>query len=73
MGGMSSLTGGGGLSNSSPASAGTGDQSGGNFTVGNFNGSASGGPNSQQMLIAGVILVLVGGVYVLSSKKRGRR
>jgi hypothetical protein len=71
MGGMSSLTGGGGASNSSSSSSATGDQGTGNFTIGAFNagGSPSGSP-SQQMLIAGGLLVLVGSVYVLSKKKR---
>ena len=67
---FSSLTGGGGLSNSSSAGSGTGDQSGGGFTVGSFFAAGQPMDKKTMLMIGAAFLVGAGGVYALSKKKR---
>jgi hypothetical protein len=66
MGALTSLTGGGGLSNSSSAASKTGDQGGGKFNVGNL--VTASGLSDQQMMIGGAML-LVGVLYAFTKAK----
>lgn len=68
---IGSLTGGGGLSNSSSAGSGTGDQAGNNgFHIGTFNGQSSGGFTNQQLMIGGGVVLVGLALYAFSKKKR---
>lgn len=68
---IGSLTGGGGLSNSSSAAAGTGDQSqSGPFQGGSINfgaGSTAKGLNTTTLMVAAVVLA---GLWVISKRKK---
>ena len=68
---IGSLTGGGGLSNSSSAGSGTGDQAGNNgFNIGTFNGQGGSGLTNQQLMIGGGLLLVGLALYAFSKKKR---